>query len=179
MTQRAKKPVAIANAVEAAIAELDALESRLREADERPWLKSECIDARARLAKAEETLARARQNVAIAEWDARDEPAVTKWVLTVPLDPGDRASFERAVEERIIEDAIRAYGYPEVWGYHLVPGKVVGKGKKKRKTPDVLNFRVEFSIEANERETWEYLEDIRDVVKSWVGFEYKFEEVTA
>jgi hypothetical protein len=163
-SRRAKKPVAIANVVEAAIAELDALESWLRNMDEKPWLKIETLHTRMLLAKVEEMLARARQDVAIAEWDAKDGPEVTKWTLTVKIGPGGRQSFESAIEERLVEDAIRAYAFPESWGYVEKPEEM---------------FRCDFTIEANERDTWEYVEEIRDVAKSWLGFgDWKIEEVT-
>jgi hypothetical protein len=90
----------------------------------------------------------------------RPGPRKSKWVVTIPFH-GGRASFEEHFEPLIIE-AIRGYAFPEAWGYYDKP------------TP---TFRVDFEVEATERPTWEYIEEIRSALISWTQHGYELKEV--
>lgn len=163
MTQRkVKSPESIALDLGLIAGSVESLISELERHGEMPWTAVGAEHVRDRLASIELILAEARMEAERARWHAEMYGTITrksKWVLTIPV--SDRGLFQERHEEAVIE-AVRGYAFPEVWGYVAEPESI---------------FRLEFEVEANERETCEYVEEVRSAVISWCPFGYEIERI--
>lgn len=98
----------------------------------------------------------------------KPEPKVeeTHYILTAPIRHTAYEQRDRDLEA--VVEAVRGYAFPTVWGFQ-------GEGPV-----DPPTLRIEFTIEATERATWEYLQEIRDALLSTiVSNDYTIADVTA
>lgn len=88
-------------------------------------------------------------------------PLVTLYRLSVE---GVDGAMSDDTIERVVED-IRGYAFPKVWGLQ-------GNGPGKAPT-----FVCDFEVRDTERETHEYVADIRDSMLSWFGVSFTIEQI--
>lgn len=145
---------------------IEGLIAELERVGEMPWTVKSADMVLERLMSYETLIAEARSHVALAKLWASvhgTKDRKTSWRLTADMTYHEPGKHRDECVEGIVE-AVRGYGFPG-------EPSVVKDGEKKH------TLLLPFEVEANERETWEYVEEIRGAIVSYVAHDYTIEEV--
>lgn len=126
-----------------------------------PWTVDSADHVLEVLLRAEQGIAAVRTSVALARFDAARNGSTsrkTEWLLTVNLVhyPWDEERYMKELVEATVED-VRGFAFP---GEPTVTSGVL-----------VLPFEVE----ANERATFEYVDEVRNLILGRFGIDYTIE----